>query len=548
MTNNPSELNVPSSVAVAKRFTVQPAVLAVTTAVLPAAPRHLAVPAGCADNAKMVPTISSAECSNVALQLLLRIARNSVTPPAGGRGKTPVPLRPATPVRSCVNAVAAVAHAQPSGTLAQPHVAVLGTSPAVSSVARSKASVEPVKAAELPVLSDFNLTLNIASELVRTRRRAKCTGGSAEMPIIDKLKVVCVVVNVSSGDVVSPARVYRHLAERIGYTLDGQRHSRSSYVQFNVHNDRNGVDANVHAGTYRLTIEVNPTLWMQGFAAFCFQDPIVVICDALMVLLAKLKIPGCAIVPTHFTRLDLTHMYDAQSVSSARAFIERGKCFAAMRNAEKSTYDNGFYFKQGSEYKEFKMYHDEKKNAYGLVNKKYMGRMVRGEAVLKRQFLINQFGNPGQEFMRNFLHSDLQAIYLAQVRKLSISGFQSILHDRSLELVDAPHLLATYLRWRSRTLGLRNATFYRHRNEIFSRIDVDISLPPVELEPPENVMNENVLSELVESHCVTNLDHYCAMRRVPPPPPPPHRPTGALNVQGRRTTGTWAQFVKCIRD
>lgn len=265
----------------------------------------------------------------------------------------------------------------------------------------------------------------------------------------------------------------------------------------------------VFASGERLMLSGNPTLWLQGHAAFCRYSPNYVAEVVFASLVSQLCRDGYRIVVHHLSKVHLTHMYDAGSVSGATNLLNAFKYSAVKGGARSEYHSDGIYFGKSSKLRCVKVYVDPKKEFPGKCPS-YMGRFVRIEVALMDTAIPLHFGDVGNGQFERFLASDFNKIFETET-----AGLRIVAND--YERDELPHSLTNseigvLERWRKHDLHGTRAQLRHHRNKIMDKIGIDIYLPPSAMPVPE-IVRRQPLAELLRERCRSNF----------PPPITPRR-------------------------
>lgn len=265
----------------------------------------------------------------------------------------------------------------------------------------------------------------------------------------------------------------------------------------------------VFASGERLMLSGNPTLWLQGHAAFCRRSPNYIAEVVVASLVSQICRDGYRIVVHHLSKVHLTHMYDAGSVSGATNLLNAFKYSAVKGGARSEYHSDGIYFGKSSKLRCVKVYVDPKKEFPGKCPS-YMGRFVRIEVALMDTAIPLHFGDVGNGQFERFLASDFNKIFETET-----AGLRIVAND--YERDELPHSLTNseigvLERWRKHDLHGTRAQLRHHRNKIMDKIGIDIYLPPSAMPVPE-IVRRQPLAELLRERCRSNF----------PPPITPRR-------------------------
>lgn len=272
----------------------------------------------------------------------------------------------------------------------------------------------------------------------------------------------------------------------------------------NLIHPSNGAVAKLWANKSRLMITVNPTKWIQGYAAFCPLDPHTVVQRTISEILAILWVPGMMLTPTHLSGFQITGMFDASTPRRARLILERIKSWARKGRAHVSTFSNSVYFGLSSSQRALKIYLDEDKDAYGCTNSAYMGRMNRAEGVYRNQ--IGCFGRSGRSWFDDFYATDLRKLLWDDLREIRCNVSPVAMEYIPEDLTNAE--LGAWTRWRNYGLPRLHREYRRLRNSILEKTGVDIFVPYSE---DSDLVEEVSVDTFFRDNNVTDHDHRQGM-------------------------------------
>jgi hypothetical protein len=316
------------------------------------------------------------------------------------------------------------------------------------------------------------------------------------------MTIVCRVYETRTRQPVQASELYRACFHNISADFDDRTGSiYAERGQRRIEHKTNRASFKVWANENRLMLTGNPTRWLQGHAAFCDLDPVLVAMRAYVQWRAFLSAPGFTIIADHFSTIHLAHMFLLDTKQEARDTLDSFVFALVKGRAIRKLMEDGLYFGKGSKRKSMKLYIDALKMVCGKRRSDVMGRYIRIEIVLHTDEVRRVFGSTDKKQLEVFKRTDLRDVIDAELKQLKYLSSQHRINDFPANLSDSE--VGVLQRWSSNKLGRDPSELRYFRQRILAKTGIDITQPPSPVELTQR-FERQPLRDFFRTACATD--------------------------------------------